>query len=46
MTVGADVLLGINEAARGWLLELQRRGPDSVPLGLDPAFTKSPVWKR
>ena len=38
MTACADVLPGINAAADGWLSELQRRWPDSSPLGLYPAF--------
>jgi hypothetical protein len=38
MTASADVLPGINGAARGWLSELQRRWPESLPLGLYPAF--------
>ena len=42
MTTSADVLPGINGAARGWLSELQRRWPDALPLGLYPAFATSP----
>jgi hypothetical protein len=38
MTACANVLPGINAAAHGWLSELQRRWPDSSPLGLYPAF--------
>jgi hypothetical protein len=32
------VLPGIHEAAQGWLSALQRRWPESSPLGLYPAF--------
>ena len=42
MTAAADVLPGINEAAHGWLSELRRRWPDSVPLGFYPAFA---TWR-
>ena len=41
MTASADVLPGINATAQGWLSELQRRWPDSLPLGLYPAFATS-----
>jgi hypothetical protein len=43
MTTRANVLPGINGAAHGWLLELQRRWPDSLPLGFYPAFTTSAI---
>jgi hypothetical protein len=42
MIASADVLPGINEAAQGWLSALQRRWPDSLPLGLYPAFAGEP----
>jgi hypothetical protein len=38
MTATANVLPGINEAAHGWLTELRRRWPETLPLGLYPAF--------
>ncbi len=38
MTASADVLPGVNAAAQGWLAELRRRWPETVPLGLYPAF--------
>jgi hypothetical protein len=43
MTERADLLPGINAAAHRWLSELQRRWPDSLPLGLYPAFATSPA---
>lgn len=42
ITACADVLRGINGAAHTWLSELQRRWPDSLPLGFYPAFAASP----
>jgi hypothetical protein len=39
ITASADVLPGIHEAAHGWLSELERRWPESLPLGLYPAFS-------
>jgi hypothetical protein len=38
MTASAGVLPGINGTAQGWLSELQRRWPESLPLGVYPAF--------
>jgi hypothetical protein len=43
MTACQNVLPGINASARGWLSELQRRWPDSLPLGFYPAFATSPI---
>jgi Phosphotransferase enzyme family len=43
MTASADVLPGINAAAHGWLSALQRRWPESSPLGLYPAFAGDPA---
>jgi hypothetical protein len=43
MTACANVLPGISGAAHGWLSELQRRWPDSLPLGFYPAFATSPI---
>lgn len=42
MTDAINVLPGMNRAARGWLLELQRRWPDATPLGLYPGFASKP----
>jgi hypothetical protein len=42
MTEAAGLLPGINRAAKGWLLELQRRWPEATPLGLYPAFAPKP----
>jgi len=39
MTDAAQVLPGINRAARDWLSELRRRWPEANPLGLYPSFT-------
>jgi hypothetical protein len=38
MTDAANVLPGINAAARTWLLELRKRWPNATSLGLYPAF--------
>jgi hypothetical protein len=38
MTASAGVLPGINAAAQGWLAELRRRWPETVALGVYPAF--------
>jgi hypothetical protein len=38
MTAAANVLPGINGAARGWLSQLRSRWPDATPLGFYPAF--------
>jgi hypothetical protein len=38
MTASASVLPGINAAAADWLSKLQRRWPETLPLGLYPAF--------
>jgi hypothetical protein len=43
MTACANVLPGLNEAVDGSLSELQRRWPDSLPLGFYPAFAASPI---
>jgi len=42
MTDIAQVLPGMNRAAQGWLLELRRRWPDAIPLGLYPSFASKP----
>jgi hypothetical protein len=42
MTDATNVLPGINRTARAWLLELRRRWPDATPLGLYPAFARTP----
>jgi hypothetical protein len=42
MTDAANVLPGINEAARGWQSELRWRWPDATPLGFYPAFAVKP----
>jgi hypothetical protein len=42
MSDAANVLPGINEAARGWQSELRRRWPDATPLGFYPAFAVKP----
>jgi hypothetical protein len=39
MTDATNVLPGMNRAAQRWLLELRRRWPDAIPLGLYPCFT-------
>jgi Phosphotransferase enzyme family len=41
MTDAAKALPGVNKAARGWLLELRRRWPDAIPLGLYPGFAST-----
>ena len=42
MTDAANVLPGISSAAGGWLLELRRRWPDAIALGLYPCFASKP----
>jgi hypothetical protein len=42
MTDAASVLPSINRVAQGWLLELKRRWPDAIPLGLYPGFASKP----
>src|SRR5215510_5305791 len=42
MTDAASVLPSTNRVAQAWLLELSRRWPDAVPLGLYPSFASKP----
>jgi len=42
MTDAASVLPRLNRVAQGWLLELRRRWPDAVPLGLYASFASKP----
>jgi hypothetical protein len=42
MTDAAQVLPGINQAARAWLSDLHGRWPDAEPLGFYPAFAARP----